>query len=204
MSERNQSLELLNEAACWLMRLQDENIPEADVAAWLTWCSADPENLRVFEGLERFYDQLRALPLHQSCALFEHSSAPLCEHAGCENPAEVPCPAVGPALRVKLADIPDSGCKIVSVRDGLRVAIFRVGSRVAAINNRCPHAGGSLGEGRFDGTTVNCPRHGFRVDVWRAIGNAGKPVQHFPVSVHGDEAAIDVPDAGPRKETSAV
>ncbi len=97
-------------------------------------------------------------------------------------------------IRVQLDHIPERGCKIVAVRDGLRIAVFRVGSRIAVINNRCPHAGGSLGEGPFDGTTVNCPLHGFRVDVWKGIGNAGKPVQRFPVSISGNEAVIEIPD----------
>jgi nitrite reductase/ring-hydroxylating ferredoxin subunit len=109
-----------------------------------------------------------------------------------------------PVIRINLEEIPESGCKIVAVHQGLRIAIFRVGSRVAAINNRCPHAGGSLGDGAFDGTTVNCPLHGFRVDVWRGVGNAGKPVQCFPVSISGNEAAIDVPDiAFPAERTFA-
>lgn len=107
-------------------------------------------------------------------------------------------------IRMKLEDIPDRGCRVVEVRDGLRIAVFRVDSRVAAINNRCPHAGGSLGEGPFNGTTVNCPLHGFRVDVWRGIGNAGKPVQRFPVAISGDEVAIEVPDvSAPAERTFA-
>jgi nitrite reductase (NADH) small subunit len=191
------SLTVLNEAACWLMHLRDESVAEADVAAWLAWCNADPENLRVFESIERFYDQLRALPADERHAFFGSLQEPVCNAAACAPRADL-SQSVGSALRVKLEDIPDSGCKIVALRDGLRVAIFRVGCRVAAINNRCPHAGGSLGDGIFDGTTVNCPRHGFRVDVWRGVGNAGKPVQRFPVRVLGDEAAIDVADTTPR------
>lgn len=91
---------------------------------------------------------------------------------------------------VDLADVPDGGAKIVPVHEFLKVAVFRVGDRVAAINNRCPHAGGSLGEGAFDGTTVKCPLHAFRVNVWTGVGNAGKRVQTFPASVVGDRICI--------------
>jgi nitrite reductase (NADH) small subunit len=86
-------------------------------------------------------------------------------------------------IRVDLAAVPDGGSTIVEAGGGLKIAVFRVGDRVAAIDNRCPHAGGSLGNGAFDGTTVKCPLHGFRVDVWRGIGNGNKPVRTFPVSV---------------------
>ena len=98
-------------------------------------------------------------------------------------------------IRINRNEIPDGGCKIVEVSDRLRVAVFRVGDRCAAINNRCPHRGAALGEGEFDGTTVKCPLHSFRVDVWKGKGNAGKPVQTFPVTVENDEVSIVVDDA---------
>ena len=98
-------------------------------------------------------------------------------------------------IKISRNEIPDGGCKIVEVGERLRVAVFRVGERCAAINNRCPHRGASLGEGEFDGTTVKCPLHSFRVDVWKGKGNAGKPVQTFPVTVHDDEVSVIVDDA---------
>lgn len=99
-------------------------------------------------------------------------------------------------ITLRLSDVPDGGAKIVDVHPRLRIAVFRVGQRIAAINNRCPHAGGSLGEGEFDGTTVKCPLHGFRVDVWRGIGNAGKPVRTFPAELRDEIILITVPDTG--------
>jgi len=95
-------------------------------------------------------------------------------------------------IRLQLNDIPDGGAKIVPVDEKLKVGVFRVGDRVAAIDNRCPHAGASLAEGPFDGTTVKCPLHGFRVNVWKGVGNAGKPVCTFPVTVEGDAVTIVV------------
>ena len=100
-------------------------------------------------------------------------------------------------IRINRNEIPDGGCRIVEVSERLRVAVFRVGERCAAINNRCPHRGAALGEGEFDGTTVKCPLHSFRVDVWKGKGNAGKPVQTFPVTVENDEVSIVVDDAAP-------
>lgn len=97
-------------------------------------------------------------------------------------------------IRLPLAEIPDRGAKIVAAGGRLKLALFRCGGRVAAIDNRCPHAGGALGEGAFDGTIVKCPLHGFRVDVWKGVGNGGKPVKRFPVTVDGDEVAVAVPD----------
>ena len=99
-----------------------------------------------------------------------------------------------PKLTIEKSAVPDGGAAILQAGERLKVALFRVGDRFAAINNRCPHAGGSLAEGKFDGTIVNCPLHGFKVDVWRGIGNAGTPVKTFPVEVVGDQVVIVVPD----------
>jgi len=99
-----------------------------------------------------------------------------------------------PGLTLKKTDIPDCGAKIIEVSERLKIALFRVGDRVAAIDNRCPHKGASLGEGKFDGTTVNCPLHGFRVNVWKGIGNAGKPVRTFAVEIDGDDVRVAIPE----------
>ena len=96
-------------------------------------------------------------------------------------------------IRLSLHEVPDGGARIVVADDKVKIAVFRVGTRVAAIQNRCPHAGASLGDGFFDGTTVKCPLHGFRVDVWKGIGNAGRPVQTFPVVVEQNEIRIAYP-----------
>jgi nitrite reductase/ring-hydroxylating ferredoxin subunit len=95
---------------------------------------------------------------------------------------------------INRTDVPDKGAKIVDAGPRLKIAVFRVGDRVAAINNRCPHAGGALGMGEFDGVLVKCPMHGFRVDVWKGIGTAGKPVEIFPVVLVGDEIRLTVPE----------
>jgi nitrite reductase/ring-hydroxylating ferredoxin subunit len=92
-----------------------------------------------------------------------------------------------------VSEVPDGGAKVVTVDERLRIAVFRVGDRVAAIDNRCPHAGGSLGEGAFDGTTVKCPLHAFRIDVWKGIGNAGKRVTTFPASLADGKIRIVLP-----------
>jgi len=96
-----------------------------------------------------------------------------------------------------LSEVPDGGAKIVVIHEHLKIAVFRVGECVAAINNRCPHAGGSLGEGAFDGTTVKCPLHAFRVNVWKGVGNAGKRVQTFPVSIVNGRICITLADEVP-------
>ena len=43
---------------------------------------------------------------------------------------------------------------------GLDLAVFRIGDAVYAIDDSCPHNGGSLSNGKVQGTRVTCPVHG--------------------------------------------
>ncbi len=48
---------------------------------------------------------------------------------------------------------------------GKDVALFNVGGNICAIADTCPHAGGSLGQGKLNGSIVTCPVHGMKFDV---------------------------------------
>lgn len=53
-----------------------------------------------------------------------------------------------------------------SVRLGGRdIAIFNLGDRFLAVDNRCPHRGGPLAEGIVSGATVVCPLHAWKVSL---------------------------------------
>jgi nitrite reductase (NADH) small subunit len=43
------------------------------------------------------------------------------------------------------------------------IALFNLGKRFVAVENRCPHGGGPLADGIVGGTTVTCPLHNWRV-----------------------------------------
>jgi transmembrane sensor len=51
--------ESFTEASDWLLRLKNENVSQADLSAWLDWCSAKPENLEAFERAQSLYHRLR-------------------------------------------------------------------------------------------------------------------------------------------------
>lgn len=53
----------------------------------------------------------------------------------------------------------------VTVVRGRQIAIFNLGDRFLAVENRCPHRGGSLAEGIVSGTTVVCPLHAWKIDL---------------------------------------
>lgn len=60
------------------------------------------------------------------------------------------------------ADIPDGRAVIAPLPSGDRVAIFRKGARLHAIENACRHQNGPLGEGCLKDGLVTCPWHGWQ------------------------------------------
>ena len=73
------------------------------------------------------------------------------------------------------------------------IAVFNVGGEFHAIENRCSHVGGSLGNGRLAGTTVTCPLHGAKFDV--TTGDviqppADEPVRAYDVEVDDGEVVV--------------
>ncbi len=48
--------------------------------------------------------------------------------------------------------------------NGRRLALFRIEGAFHAIDDACPHRGGSLGAGWVEGRQVFCPLHGWAFD----------------------------------------
>jgi len=85
-----------------------------------------------------------------------------------------------------------------SVRVGGRdIAIFNLGDRFLAVENRCPHKGGPLSEGIVSGNTVVCPLHSWKIGL--ECGGVIRPadaircVQTFQTQVEADIIMLEVP-----------
>ncbi len=71
-----------------------------------------------------------------------------------------------------------------------------------ALDNRCPHMGGSLSDGELSGETLACPRHGAKFDVrtGKSVGNAKlgflsvkvNDAKSYPVKVVGADILTDL------------
>lgn len=66
--------------------------------------------------------------------------------------------------RVSPSDLPEDGRVSTSVLDGRAVAMTRCGGRWGALENRCPHQGGPVGEGSIENGWLRCPWHGYDYD----------------------------------------
>lgn len=63
-----------------------------------------------------------------------------------------------------VSDIPDPGKAVFEVNDCF-IVVFHVDGKFYALEDRCTHDGGALGEGTLEGTQIVCPRHGARFDI---------------------------------------
>lgn len=83
----------------------------------------------------------------------------------------------------------------VEVGSGLYLVIFNVEGQFYAIEDRCTHDDGPLGDGDLDGYAVECPRHGARFDIrdGKVLSMpAIRPVPSFPLTVEGDRIYAEI------------
>jgi 3-phenylpropionate/trans-cinnamate dioxygenase ferredoxin subunit len=79
--------------------------------------------------------------------------------------------------------------------DELSVVLFNIAGDVYAIEDRCTHDNGSLGEGELEGFDIICPRHGARFDVrdGQALTlPAVEPTRYFPIRIVDGQIEIGV------------
>jgi nitrite reductase (NADH) small subunit len=53
----------------------------------------------------------------------------------------------------------------VAIMEDREIALFNLGDRFFAIDNRCPHQGGPLSDGIVTGASVVCPLHAWKVNL---------------------------------------
>ncbi len=93
------------------------------------------------------------------------------------------------------ADAIAEGGRWFARREGREIALFRVGGRVWAIDDSCPHAGASLAGGKLDGMTVTCRAHGLRFDLATGCQRGGAlTARTYPVREEGGRVLVDLAD----------
>ncbi len=96
-------------------------------------------------------------------------------------------------------EVKDGEKKIISLNNKV-LLITNIQDSYYAIDNKCPHMGGSLFDGNLDGYSITCPKHGsvFDVRTGKVIKN-GKiffinlkvnDTQAYPVKIEGNNILI--------------
>ncbi len=103
-----------------------------------------------------------------------------------------------------LDELKRAGRLVVHV-EGQTIALFLVGDRVYAVDNRCPHMGFPLHRGTVREGILTCHWHHARFDL--AGGGTFHPwaddLRTFPVEVQGGEVWVEVSVPPPRTPPAA-
>jgi 3-phenylpropionate/trans-cinnamate dioxygenase ferredoxin subunit len=92
----------------------------------------------------------------------------------------------------RVSDVPDPGKAVIEVEDRF-LAVFHVAGRFYVLDDCCTHDGGPLGEGRLEGFTIVCPRHGAKFDIrdGRVLCMpAVADTPSFPVKIEGGDVLV--------------
>src|SRR5262245_20893279 len=107
--------------------------------------------------------------------------------------------------RVDPVDVPDEGRVRSVVVDGRTVALARCGRTLGALDNRCPHQGGPLGEGSIENGWLRCPWHGYDYDPITGQPPEGfsDKVTAYEVQERPDGVYVRLPEPPARARTVA-
>lgn len=105
-------------------------------------------------------------------------------------------------IKVAQAGELKAGEKKKATADGKTVLLTNIGGTYYAIDNKCPHMGGSLFDGNLEGDTITCPWHGsvFDVKTGKLIKNGKiafmnlkvKDDRAYSVKIEGDDILIGI------------
>lgn len=99
-------------------------------------------------------------------------------------------------------ELPEGRVKAVICSDDT-VAVTHYDGEYAALDNRCPHQGGPLGQGSMETGLLRCPWHGWDFDplTGETPGSHDDCVETFPVEVRENGIYIGFPEEEPHERT---
>ena len=84
---------------------------------------------------------------------------------------------------IELSALPEGRGRRVC-KAGLDLALFKIGDAVYAIEDSCPHNGGSLSNGSLQGRRVKCPVHGLTFSLESAAQTGAPTLDAKKYAVH--------------------
>jgi nitrite reductase/ring-hydroxylating ferredoxin subunit len=108
-------------------------------------------------------------------------------------------------LRVRDVDVPADGRVRSVVVDGRSIAMSRCGGRLGALENKCPHQGGPLGEESIEKGLLRCRWHGYDYDPLTGLPPEGfaDAVPGYPVQERPDGVYVALPEVQTSPRTVA-
>lgn len=106
------------------------------------------------------------------------------------------------------SDLPEGRVKSVTART-TSLCLVHFNGQWAAMDNRCPHQGGPLGEGSIEKGIegkcwIRCPWHGWDFDPLDGTppgGHEDTGQQMYPITIDGDDVLVGLPQEAPHERT---
>ena len=86
--------------------------------------------------------------------------------------------------------------------EGKEILLANIDGAYYSIDNKCPHMGGSLADGKLEGNNIVCPKHGSIFDVKTGkVSMRGKlffidvkvtDLKSYPVKIEDEDILIDI------------
>jgi uncharacterized protein YbjT (DUF2867 family)/nitrite reductase/ring-hydroxylating ferredoxin subunit len=109
-------------------------------------------------------------------------------------------PAAPKENEFKVSEVPPGSALLVG-----DAAVFNVGARLCATQDKCTHRQGPLSKGKLDGSTVTCPLHGSQFNVCTGEvlrGPATDPLKTYRVILDGEIGRVEGDAAAVAKTSS--
>ena len=92
----------------------------------------------------------------------------------------------------KISDIGEGKSQVVNA-NGKELALFKIGGKIYAMENTCPHRGGPLAEGYLEGQEVTCPWHAWVFDVKTGVCQSAPDMKQptFPVKIEAGDIFVE-------------
>ena len=108
----------------------------------------------------------------------------------------------------EVADLPEGRVKSVTART-TSLCLVHFDGQWSAMDNRCPHQGGPLGEGSIEKGVegqcwIRCPWHGWDFDPIKGTppgGHEDTGQQIYPVKIDGEDVLVGLPEEPPHERT---
>ncbi|MDT0559000.1 thiamine pyrophosphate-binding protein [Ichthyenterobacterium sp. W332] len=99
-------------------------------------------------------------------------------------------------------ELPEGRVKTVTA-DHKGICLTHYKGKFSALDNRCPHQGGPLGEGSIENGLLRCPWHGWDFDPCsgKPPGSFDDGIDTFPVKEEGDSIYVGLEEEAPHKTT---
>lgn len=100
------------------------------------------------------------------------------------------------------SELPEGRVKTVTA-DHKGICLTHYKGKFSALDNKCPHQGGPLGEGSIENGLLRCPWHGWDFDPCTGLppGGYDDGIDTFPVKEEGDSVFVGIEEEIPHEET---